>query len=300
MVSQAAAGYVQMRSAAVDSRGESQSDAWIAFALAKRLGFSKLFWDGDIDAGYREMLAPSGIELGNLRKKPGGICVPLQTRYRKYAGNGRDDVPGFNTPSKKVEIYSEVLLRHGYAALPDFVEPGMGVAGRPNLAEEFPLILTSVKSPLYLGSQGRNIPALRRIKPEPQVELHPDTAEARGIQNGEWVALLTPHGQLRVKAQFSANLHPKVVVTTHGWWQANGTLSLPGYDVTNGEGANLNAAFANETIDPIGGAVPHKCYACQIVTLDEAPKLTPATKQKPASKARSSKKAKRAISGPER
>jgi hypothetical protein len=89
------------------------------------------------------------------------------------------------------------------------------------------------------------------------------------------VALLTPHGQLRVKAQFSTNLHPKVVVTTHGWWQANSTLSLPGYDVTNAQGANLNAAFANETIDPIGGAAPHKCYACQIVTLDEAPKPTP-------------------------
>ena len=204
-----------------------------------------------------------------MRENPGGISVPLQTRYRKYAGDGRDDAPGFNTPSKKIEIYSEVLLRHGYAALPEFVEPGMGAAGRPNLAEDFPLILTSVKSPQYLGSQGRAFPALRRIKPEPQIELHPDAAEARGIQNGEWVALLTPHGRLRVKALYSAKLHPKVVVATHGWWQANTTLSLPGYDVTGGEGANLNAAIANETIDPISGAAPHKCYACQIVALDE-------------------------------
>ena len=142
------------------------------------------------------------------------------------------------------------------------------------------MILTSVKSPQYLGSQGRAIPALRRIEPEPRVELHPDAAAARGIQNGEWVALLTPHGRLRVKALYSANLHPKVVVATHGWWQANRALSLPGYDVTDRDGANLNAAFANETVDPIGGAAPHKCYACQIATLDEAPKPTPTTKQK--------------------
>ena len=285
-VSQEASSYVQMRSAAVESRGESRSDAWIAFALAEQMGFSKLFWDGDIDAGYREMLAPSGVELENLRENPGGVRVPLQTRYRKYAGTGRNDAPGFNTPSKKVEIYSEVLLRHGYSALPEFVETGMGAVGRPNLVEEFPLILTSVKSPQYLGSQGRAIPALRRIEPDPRVELHPNTAKARGIQNGDWVSLLTPHGQLRLKAHFSANLHPKVVVATHGWWQSNSALSLPGYEAIDGDGANLNAVFANETIDPMSGAAPHKSYACQIVRHGESLKPNPVFKKKPTTKAK--------------
>ena len=51
------------------------------------MGFGNLFWDGDIDAGYRHLLAPSGLDLEDLRRRPGGIAVPLQTRYRKY---GRD------------------------------------------------------------------------------------------------------------------------------------------------------------------------------------------------------------------
>ena len=280
LVSQKAAGLVQMRAAAVESRGESRSDAWIAFALAKKMGYSKLFWDGDIDAGYREVLKPNGVELEKLRENPSGINVPLQTRYRKYAGKGGDAAPGFGTPSKKVEIYSETLMRHGYDALPDFVEPAMGVADKSVLAEKFPLILTSAKSPQYLGSQGRAISALRRIEPEPRVEIHPSTAEARGIQNGEWVVLLTPHGRVRVKAKFSPNLHANVVVATHGWWQESRALSLPGYDVTSAVGANLNAVFANETIEPMGGAVPHKSYACQIAPLDQAPEPTATAKDK--------------------
>ncbi len=224
MVSQEAAGHVQLRAAMVETRGESRSDAWITFALAERLGYAELFWNSDGDAA-----------------------------------------PGFNTPSKKVEIYSETLMRHGYDALPDYVEPGMGVADKTAIVDQFPLILTSAKSPQYLGSQGRAIAALRRIEPEPRIEIHPETAVARGIQDGDRVALLTPHGRLLISAKFSPSLHPNVVVAVHGWWQESRVLSLAGYDPLSGEGANLNAAFANETIDPIGGAAPHKCYACQVM-----------------------------------
>mgnify|MGYP001295506296 CR=1 FL=1 len=268
IVSQEASGYVQMRRAMIESRGESRSDAWIAFALAKHMGYSEQFWHGDIDAGYREKLKPSGVDLETLRKNPGGVQLPLQTTYKKYAGQGRANAPGFNTPSKKVELYSETFMRHGYAPLPEYVEPGMGVVDKSGLAKNFPLILTSAKSPRYLGSQGRAVPALRRIEPEPRLEMHPDTAASRGIQNGDRVALVTPHGELRVTAKFSPNLHPNVVVGIHGWWQESRALSLAGYDPLSGDGANLNAAFANETIDPIDGAAPHKSYACQVRALD--------------------------------
>ena len=237
LVSQKAASHVQMRAAAVESRGESRSDAWIAFALAERMGYSKLFWDGDIDAGYREVLKPNGVELEKLLKNPSGIKLSLHTSYRKYAGKGGDAAPGFGTPSKKVEIYSETLMRHGYDALPDFVEPAMGVADKAVLAENFPLILTSAKSPQYLGSQGRAIPALRRIEPEPRVELRPSTAAARRIQDGDWVALLTPHGGVRVKAKIGYPLRSPIrsrsVLKTHKKTPLYGLISTHSYRIGN-------------------------------------------------------------------
>ena len=54
--------------------------------------------------------------------------------------------------------------------------------------------------------------------------------------------------------------------------------SWVGGDPGGDDGANLNAAFANDAIDPIGGAAPHKPYLCQIVRLAGARK--PATKAK--------------------
>lgn len=59
-----------------------------------------------MDAGYRALLAPSGLDLDALRRQPSGVTAPLETRYRKYAGDGGGDAPGFATPSRKVVIDS--------------------------------------------------------------------------------------------------------------------------------------------------------------------------------------------------
>ena len=212
LVSQAAAGHIQLRPQVIESRGESRSDAWIAFALADRLGLGDGFWDGDVDAGYRAMLGPSGLDLDELRREPGGVTVALETRYRKFAGHGAghgDDIGGgFATPSRKVEIYSQAFRDHGYAPLPVYVEPAMGPAARPDLADAYPLVLTSAKSPHFLQSQLRGLAALRRAEPEPRVEIHPDTAAARGIEDGAWVTLTTPHGRMRATARLRRHARP--------------------------------------------------------------------------------------------
>ena len=106
--------------------------------------------------------------------------------------------------------------------------------------------------------------------PDPRVELHPDTAAARGIEDDTWVALVTPHGRIRAKAHFSSTLHPKVVSATHGWWQACEALSHPGYDAESEAGANMNAIIGNDAVDPISGSVPFKSYLCQVVRLTKA------------------------------
>jgi anaerobic selenocysteine-containing dehydrogenase len=84
------------------------------------------------------------------------------------------------------------LLDHDYAPLPDYLEPAVGPAAQPGLAEHYPLILTSAKLPQFCHSQHRGVPRLRRLVPDPEVELHPTTAAARGIQLGDWVVIATP------------------------------------------------------------------------------------------------------------
>ena len=264
-----AAAFAQLRPAAVESLGESQSDVWIAFELARRLGLANRFWGGDIDASYREMLAPSGLDLDELRRAPGGVRVDRETRFRKYAGGGNSGpAPGFATPSRKVEVFSEPLQAAGQAPLPDYVEPAIGPLSRTDLAADFPLVLTSAKSLHYCHSQHRGLPSLRRREPDPVVEIHPETAAARRIADGDWVRLATPEGAVRARAAFSRNLDPRVVSATHGWWQACSALDLPGYDATGADGANVNAVIGNRDTDPISGSVPHRSYLCEITRMD--------------------------------
>ena len=262
-----ATSFAQLRPPAVESLGEAKSDVWIAFELAKRLGLANHFWGGDIDASYREMLEPSGLELEDLRQAPGGVRVDHETRYRKYAGGNGGPAPGFATPSRKVEIFSERLLAAGQSPIPDYVEPAIGPVSRADLAADYPLVLTSAKSLHYCHSQHRGMPSLRRREPDPTVEMHPEAAAARHIENGDWVRLATPHGAVRARAALKPSLDPRVVSATHGWWQACEALDLPGYDATSADGANMNAVIGNQDVDPISGSVPHRSYLCEITRI---------------------------------
>ena len=257
-ITQAANGRVQLRPPVVASRGESRDDGWIAFALAGRLGLGSRFWDGDRDTGYREWLAPSGIGLETLRAHPEGIDVALEAPYGQYE---RD---GFPTPSGRVEIWSETFREHGHPALPDFDPPATGPRARPDLTARFPLVLTTAKPHMFCHGQHRNLPRLRRLQPHPKVEMHPDTAAARAIAEGDWVEVETPAGRARARASLKPALAPDVVAAQHGWWQACRELDLPGFPVHGEATANLNAAVGTEHADPVSGSVPLRSYLCEV------------------------------------
>jgi anaerobic selenocysteine-containing dehydrogenase len=267
-VSTDAQSLVQLRRRVAQPRGEARSDTEIVFDLACRLGLGAHFWHGDIDAAYRYQLGPSGVSLDALRENPSGVRVPLQTRYRKFAEQNGGTPKGFATPTRKIELYSETLLEHGYPPLPKYAEPLIGPVSRPDLAKRFPLILTSAKDTLFCESQHRALPSLRRRARDPEVELHPAAAAERGINPGDWVHIEAPGGSVRARARLNDTLEPNVVCGQHGWWQACPEIGAPGYDPFSPDGANLNLIIGNEAIDPVSGSVPHRAYLCQIRRAD--------------------------------
>lgn len=270
-ISPEAQALVQLRQRVVEPRGEARGDVEIIFDLACRLGLGAHFWDGDIEAAYRSQLQPSGISLEALRARPGGVRAPVQTRYRKFAEPVDGLAGGFATPTRKIELYSETLLAGGYPPLPEYEEPRMGPVSRPDLAERFPLILTCAKHTLFCETQHRALPSLRRLALDPEVELHPVAAAARGIGPGDWVRLETPAGSVRARARLNDTLQPNVVCGQHGWWQACPDIGAPGYDPFSADGANFNLIIGNEVVDPISGSVPHRAYLCQVHPLDASP-----------------------------
>ena len=77
-VSAEAEAHVQLRPAFVPPQGESRSDTWIVFELAKRLGLADKFFGGDTEAALRHVVAPTGLTPEALRAAPGGLALRVR------------------------------------------------------------------------------------------------------------------------------------------------------------------------------------------------------------------------------
>ena len=60
--------------------------------------------------------------------------------------------------------------------MPEYVEPAVSPLSRPDIAAEFPLVLTNAKFTTFIHSQQRALPSLRKASPEPSADIHPETA----------------------------------------------------------------------------------------------------------------------------
>jgi anaerobic selenocysteine-containing dehydrogenase len=257
--------HLQYRPAVVEALAERRSDSWIIFQLAKRLGFGGRFWDGDIEAAYAYELEPAGITLEQLKNTPGGITLAAMPAYEKHAEKSKEgSLGGFGTPSRKVELYCHNFAAHGYPALPEYVEPAISPVSRPDIAADYPLVLTNAKFTNFIHSQQRALPSLRKSSPEPVAELHPETAARYGIKNKQWMIVESPRGAIRVRAHVTDGIIPEVVCCQHGWWQECRGLSLPGYNPYSSEGANPSILIGSELADPISGSLPHRSYLCRV------------------------------------
>ena len=251
--------WAQLRPAVVKPLHESRSDTEIIFDLAKRLGLSEQFFNGDIDTALNYHLAPSGITVQQLKEHPVGMRSNARTRHKKHAetdaNSGRHR--GFDTPTGKIEIYSTTFASAGYPPLPKFEATDI-------TSDQYPLTLTFFRDIHFCDEQHRNVPRLRRAIPDPKLEIHPSTASAQEIKDGDWIFLETATGRVKLKAKFNESLHPNVVTTVYGWWQACQELKLKGHDPFSENGANTNLLVPNTDVDPISASVAHRAQRCRI------------------------------------
>jgi anaerobic selenocysteine-containing dehydrogenase len=187
---------------------ECWSDFKIINELAKKMGLGEFFWENERD--FLDVILKSiGIDFDQFRQRE---ALSGDKEYYHYK------VKGFDTPSGKVELFSDRLQEWGFDPLPNYCEPSETPYGDPELAKEYPLILTSWKSEYYRHSGQRHIKALREYHPEPLVYIHPDTATELGITEGDWVWIATKRGRIRQKAAFSEEIDPRVVGVDYAWW----------------------------------------------------------------------------------
>ncbi len=50
------------------------------------------------------------------------------------------------------------------------------------------------------------------------MEIHPETAAAQNINDGDWVWIETKRGKIQQKALITDGIDPRVINVQHGWW----------------------------------------------------------------------------------
>jgi anaerobic selenocysteine-containing dehydrogenase len=228
---------------------ESRSDADIIFDLARRMLPDDALMQKGYEACVDWMLEPTKLTLDELKKHPAGYTVKdvKAPPFQKYKKNG------LATPSGKMEFTSTILAETGYDPLPIYREPKLSPRSTPEVAKEFPLILTTgSRLPMFVHSRTFRLDWTRSLRPDPMVDINPQDARERGIAQEDRVSLATPRNSMKVRANLTEIVPPGVVNMYHDYPEASVNLLVePDYQ------------------DPISGFPGFKSLLCEVKKLTE-------------------------------
>jgi len=213
---------------AIAPMGESKTNTDIFRALAKRMGFADPCFEEDDETLCRMAFAPTQ-DMDELFKK--GF-----THLKSPNGQPLPDAPfaegAFPSPSGKCEFYSQRLADMGQDGLPDYIAN----YEVPQSNSEFPLAMISPPARNFLNSSFVNLQSLRDIETEPVLEMHPEDAQARGIQDGDVIRVFNQRGTYQCKARLNDRARLGVVNGLGIWWRK---LGLNGTNVNELTSQNL-------------------------------------------------------------
>ena len=249
--------------------GDCKGDCEIFYELGLRcmpINFEKYKDYYDFLADYRLAYKKSFEEL---REEVVHQKTEMCGYYKYESGRLRPDgMPGFNTPTGRVELYSTMFRQFGEDPLPYYEEPQLSPVSTPEKMEEYPFVLTTgARTYCYFHSEGKQIPYLREMNPDPLIEINPEDALKHGIANGQWVEVASPFGKCVLKAKVSQIVKPGVVHAQHGFWFPEKDPEEPSlYEVWR---SNINELIPHFMVGKLGFGAPFKCLICSVKPVSE-------------------------------
>ena len=249
--------------------GDCKGDCEIFYELGLRcmpINFEKYKDYYDFLADYRLAYKRTFEEL---REEVVHQKTEMCGYYKYESGRLRPDgMPGFNTPTGRVELYSTMFRQFGEDPLPYYEEPQFSPVSTPEKMEEYPFVLTTgARTYCYFHSEGKQIPYLREMNPDPLIEINPEDALKYGIADGQWVEVASPFGKCVLKAKISQIVKPGVVHAQHGFWFPEKDPEEPSlYEVWR---SNINELIPHFMVGKLGFGAPFKCLICSVKPVSE-------------------------------
>ena len=219
-----------LRQPVIEPQGEAKSALWIYKQLGERLGLGDYFQYEDEEDYIRQQLEPLGVDLEEVKAKG----------YAEMPETEDDGEITFNTPSGKIEIYSETLKNAGFSPWPTWEEPP---APKEN---EFYLLTGKVAQQTQFGTQNNQL--LHKYSDEPRLWMNTRVAAQNGLEDGDWVEVASEVGKVHIRLLATEAIRPDCVYMTPGY----GHLSK-GLKTAYGIGASDSALHVTYT-DPISGS----------------------------------------------
>jgi biotin/methionine sulfoxide reductase len=218
---------------AIKPVGASRNDFEIFRELAARLGYEDAFAEGRSEMqwvrwiwdGVRESAAARAIELPEFNAfwERGYAELPAPDRPFVLFEAFRADPEAhpLDTPSGKIELYSERIASFGYddcAGHPAWLPPAEWLGAAE--AARHPLHLVTIQPPHRLHSQMDPGPLAQAFKVAGReaIRLHPRDAAARGIGPGDTVRVFNDRGACLAGAALDEEVREGVVVMATGAW----------------------------------------------------------------------------------
>lgn len=107
--------------------------------------------------------------------------------------------------------------------------------------------MSGARLPYAIHSRCHKVPQLRRMRPDPLVDISPADAAALGIQPGDDVEISTDVGTVIMKANVNQQILPGEVSMYHGY-----------------EEANCNDLIPIDLLDPYTGFPAYKQFNCNV------------------------------------
>lgn len=241
---------VSIRQPAVKPMYESKEGWWIAKQLAGRLGLDEYFPYNTYEEYIRKGCKVMNISYEKLRKVG---TIFFSNTVSPYIA--KDNEPEFNTPSGKIELYSERLEKAGFDPVPKYESVKQPDKGW------FRLLFG--RAPVHTFSRTTNNQRLWELYRENSLWINADVASRLGVRDNQYITVINQDGvrSNRLKAKVTQRIRKDCVFMVHGFGSRSKALKRA-YE----KGADDQRLITRFNVDPISGSTGMRVNFVKIET----------------------------------
>jgi len=231
--------YIALRMPAVEPKYNSKPGYWIAKQLANKMGLGDYLPHDDITELLDWQLKHVGSSLEEMKK----IGVKKLDRKSGNLYFTKDEEIEFNTPSGKIELFSNEMAAENFDPMPVFTK-------HPEPPQGFYRLIYG-RAPMHTFSRTSNNPNLTDLMKENYVWVNPKVAKLWDLKTNQKVWLKNQDGVVStfpIKVRITERIRWDSVYMVHGFGHSDKFLSR-----AYGKGASDTEMITNIMVDPIMG-----------------------------------------------